>query len=43
MAKDRLRGNSVRRVAAALAFMVTGTQAPSWVTNTTGLLGVPMA
>lgn len=26
-------------VAAALAFMVTGTQAPSWVTNTTRLLG----
>ena len=26
-------------VAAALAFMVTGTQAPSWLINTTGLLG----
>ena len=26
-------------VAAALAFMVTGTRVPSWLTNTTGLLG----
>jgi predicted permease len=26
-------------VAAAIAFMVTGTRAPAWLTNTTGLLG----